>query len=93
MKRYLNARAWTLAAALAAAATLVASPAGADVRWSGAGYYLSKSATGVDVELVSGPYASEAACKADLAAVPQSLQPYTSCDYEASDPCATLVCN
>ncbi len=81
MKKHLL---WSLAAGFVLAAALASVPAEADVAWTGPGWYVEASATGLDTELVSGPYADEATCKANQPADDDNYM--YDCEYETSDP-------
>ncbi|MGE5625618.1 MAG: hypothetical protein ACM3ZT_08735 [Bacillota bacterium] len=61
----MNTRFWSLVAGFILAGALVSAPAGADINWSGPGWYVEASATGLDTELVSGPYADKDTCEAN----------------------------
>ena len=74
---------WSILAGLALAG-VTSSTAQADVSWSGAGWYVEATATGFDSSLVSGPYASEEACKD---ALPADTDDYSYiCEDEETDP-------
>lgn len=58
--------------------------ASAEVSWGGPGWYVEGTQIGLDTTLISGPYPSEAECKA---AQPADDNDYAySCEYETSDP-------
>lgn len=82
----MNTRFWSLLTGFILAGLLASAPAAADVSWSGPGWYVEGSATGLDLALISGPYSSKDDC---IAAQPADDNEYMyNCEYETSDPTA-----
>ena len=80
----MRTRLWSLAGSFVLAGMLAAMPAAAEVAWGGPGWYVEGSQIGLDTTLISGPYSSEAECKA---AQPADDSDYAyGCFYETSDP-------
>lgn len=80
----MRVRPWSLAVAVFLAGGAAAGPAVADVSWSGPGWYVEGTVTGMDTSLISGPYATEADCKA---AQPADDKDYVyGCYYDTTDP-------
>lgn len=74
-------------AAIVLAVTALAMPAyGDEGDWTGPGYYIADSGTGIVNGFIGGPYASEAECKAALARMSSEDQADSSCDFYATDP-------
>ena len=48
---------------LCAIVLAMALPARADVSWAGAGWYITYTETGFDIELSNGPFASQTDCQ------------------------------
>lgn len=82
----MRTRSWPLAAGFLLAGFIASAPVAADVSWSGTGWYVEESAIGYDVELISGPYSSEADCNAAKPPDDDTTGDSYSCDYESSDP-------
>ena len=78
----MNTRLGALFAGFILAGVLVSTPAQAEVAWTGPGWYVESSETGLDTELVSGPYADEATCDANKPA--DTDQDVYGCFYEES---------
>lgn len=80
----MRTRSWSLAAGFLLAGLIASGPVAADVSWSGTGWYVEGSVSGMDIELMSGPYSSQADCEA---AQPADTDTYHYvCSYETSDP-------
>ena len=61
----MKTRIWKLVAGVILAGVFVSAPTRADIAWTGPGWYVETTETGLDTELVSGPYADEATCNAN----------------------------
>lgn len=82
----MRTRSWWALVMLATAGAL-SCPAQADISWSGAGWYVEALSGFFDFELISGPYASEEACKTALPADTEDTS--YMCSDEEQDPSQT----
>ena len=73
-----------LVSGLVLAGAVASAPARAEGSWTGPGWYVEGSQLGFDSTLISGPYSTEAECKA---AQPADDNDYAyDCEYEQTDP-------
>jgi hypothetical protein len=75
-------RLWKPVPSVMLAGLLLSTPAWADAVWTGPGWYVEATQTGLDTELVSGPYADKATCESHQP--PDDAEHAYACFYEAS---------
>lgn len=76
----MRAQSWVWTLVLVLGGLLTGAAALADVSWSGPGWYVESTQSGLDSELVAGPYATEDACNAAKPADTQYV--VYACFYE-----------